>query len=353
MALVAGAICCSAGCPSDGGPQIAPGSDGGVRDGGPPSGGTDGPLNDGGPSGGDASPDGATCDGGPTLIGLGQHVPGPVSVSGGYLYWIDTRSAYARVRRVPTAGGPVTDIADPGFISSSADLWDFPSLTADSARLYWVYDENDMGDQYARIYATPLAGGPVSTVVAVQGSWIVSLVRDGGTLFYSDGNGVWSVPTGGGPPVQLSSEGDGPLAQDSEHLYLAERRGPSLQRITKGGGRPTILAGGLARMPLALAVDEQRIYLVDEDGSLRGMAKNGGPMTVLHAAPAGTRLERGALLVQNGRVYWSSPEGLARVNSDGSGYTLLHADRANALAADATYVYWTSLSGDEIRRICQ
>lgn len=128
----------------------------------------------------------------------------------------------SEIKLVPLAGGA----------SGAAGVLSYPpaaigpgDLVTDGSFLCWADGEG--------IRSMPIGGGPVTTLVAGTGFQHLSVL--GGILYYidGDGNAIFSVPTGGGTPSNVVGEQASPITalyalEVQPRAALAERPGPPI-----------------------------------------------------------------------------------------------------------------------------
>jgi hypothetical protein len=190
-----------------------------------------------------------------------------VTTSDTNLYWLSGRTvdpppgpSVGYLMNLPLAGGTPTTVASDQFAGRG--------VTADSANIYWLANENVM--------MIPVGGGQATTLAGqVNGA---SIASNGGNVYWtcsqSDQPGL-GTPTGsvskvsitGGAPVVLASGLPGPtaIAVDGVYVYWTNAGSSendysdgSVMKIPVGGGTPTVVASSL--FPQAIAVDATSLY---------------------------------------------------------------------------------------------
>jgi hypothetical protein len=291
------------------------------------------------------------------MIAQGRVGAQGIAVDAESVYWIDTLSANAAVRKAPKAGGPVTDLVSPGpFISPPAVVYSDLVLAGD--RLYWAFNQTEIGGTDVMLFSVPTTGGLSVAVLSESiarippppvDPYIRDLIADATHIYYTTGEGLFRVSRAGGMPEPLVREitAGGQLAQDAQYVYVASSERGALLRISKLNSELTGLtpAEGLSPAPTALDVDEMRVYFRDAASRIRSVPKGGGKFTTLYTEPGevplATAITR-TLLVRGGHVYFPSSRGLTRIDTNGGGLTVLHESQPSGLAADDRYIYWTA-----------
>ena len=179
------------------------------------------------------------------------------------------------------------------------------SLAVDDTRAYFGNSGAGHAGQ-ASVGSLPLTGGS-ATALAGDLTGYPSLTLVDGTLYYTLGPAVWSVPTdGSAAPTALFTGGGAGFAaiiSDGARLYLTTgAAGNSVVSMELTGGAPTPLATGEAA-PLRMVTDGARLYWINSgDGTIRAMPVAGGtPVTIAAGtAPLG-------LAVDSTHVYWTEP----------------------------------------------
>lgn len=185
-----------------------------------------------------------------------------LTAAGGRLFW----TAVAVIRTVPVEGGAPRTlvIADSPRTSGPTTV---SSLTSDGERLYWV--------QYGpgEIVSASLDGDDRRFLLWGESS-LARLVCRGARLFWStaplDGVGaIRCLERDGGRPITLATGRKIlAIAVDDAHVYWTDLETGTLQRVAVDGGPTELLASGLGD-PMALALDDDDVYLTSDTYVLR------------------------------------------------------------------------------------
>jgi hypothetical protein len=188
-------------------------------------------------------------------------VLGPVITGGGSLFWIE--GDFVTLDEQPTLFAHIMKLDSPGgggaaraFLPASVEVATASILTADAENLYWLW---------GGIHATPLAGGPSTTVLSSETLAVESMAVAGDRLVWANqmtGGGcvcpgpqtpyapelVESLPlTGGASASLLRLPGDVDpelyVLGDSRFSYIVEAAGAasSIVAIPPSGGAQTTL----------------------------------------------------------------------------------------------------------------
>ena len=232
----------------------------------------------------------------------------------------------------------------------------------------------------ARVASFARASGVQTTIRAVRGHVVgendntYAMTVFGGNVFWSIFNepndaigAMYTVPTSGGTPASMGdSNGSLTLASDGAALYYSRAvnfpRGVS--RMSPDGTNATILSSHLANF---LALGSDTVYFSedpcfgsgDEEGceaepTIYAVPKAGGTTTMVTASAEGLF----TLLQQDGYLYWfllgdaaPNPAPILRVPvTGGEPSTVATSPLIQALAVDATNVYWVDLIGDNLNQ---
>jgi hypothetical protein len=225
-----------------------------------------------------------------------------------FVYWSDPDADKLYV--APNDGS-----APPRELVSSAGA--AVSTALDDQFLYWSsFAATDTSQ--GKVQRVPKAGGVVETLASsVESPSNLRLDADSIYWMTAWGHAVLSMPKAGGAPQQLMTLGPcGPwgLAIDADSAYAScqdydgSKPASSIVRVAKTGGSAVPFATSQS-YPSALTVDASSVYWVEWDGF------NGGEGNVVEAAGGNNGLS------------------LASVHG---------APVLDTLAADGTYVYWTT-----------
>jgi hypothetical protein len=158
----------------------------------------------------------------------------------------------------------------------------------------------------------------------------------------SGDNGIVSQCPPGVSPVSFGGiEGSAnyKIVTDASGVYWTDFKG-SLMKAGPSGKDPAPLANGLSQ-PGSLAVDDDTVYFVEYATALSRIPKAGGSPVVLAQGPID------ALAVDKTHVYFTSTEGVSRVEKAGGAMPelLAEASGASSIVLDDTTVYVT-IAGD-------
>jgi hypothetical protein len=127
----------------------------------------------------------------------------------------------SQIKRIPLAGGPAVVLATRGQANAPSAIGLGADLVTDGSFLCWSDDEG-VGEG---IRSMPIGGGPVTTLAA---SPFYPLSVLGGTLYYIGlgGNGILSVPTRGGTPSTVVGNQPSPITALHVREAQPQRRPP-------------------------------------------------------------------------------------------------------------------------------
>lgn len=151
------------------------------------------------------------------------------------------------------------------------------------------------------------------------------------------------------PPRKLAKlstqEGTVAIAVDDTHAYVTTRRDDSgsIVKVPLAGGAYEVLAA-MQPAPFAIAVDDSGVYFTVRDtGRVHRVGKNGGAVSVVaeqHERANGAE----AIALDATHVYWSAVGGIFRATKSGVAQSaeLLAEDNegADALAVDGGEAFW-------------
>lgn len=304
---------------------------------------------------------------------LAPRVRNPTSAAfaGSDLIWLDARSDNGapcsgvdpRIKRVlnrTTSAGVTQTLATDwacGTQFTSADL------VVLSGNAYWV--TSTTGTYQVR--ATPLAGGPTTTIAAT-GPPIVALVSANGAIYWMENvpgsaqAAIRSVPAGGGPTVTIATgfaSNTNSFAVDATAVYYSVaglgQNADTLLAQPLAGGAPATLATSIMS-PLKLATDGKLVVWTDSIGAppiisshLNAVSVAGGAVSKL----AGFNAMPVDLLLTGGNAIWSSqmgtgsptPDAISSVPLAGGATSTLYqgSDAPRSLFLDASaIVCWTN-----------
>jgi len=147
------------------------------------------------------------------------------------------------------------------------------------------------------------------------------------------------------------------VVADDSHVYYADWRSDTIERIPVGGGASsTVASGNRLILHRALALDSTHVYFGDNDG-IKRVPKGGGAADILAAG-----YDSGKLAADGTHVYWTegSPGGggfirrVSKVPAGGVVDTLASGgalDNPWGIAVDDSQVYWTERGSGKARRM--
>ncbi len=272
----------------------------------------------------------APCDGecidGRCLVTLAQ-VPSPVSLV------IDAVNAY--VSSCPSGdGGTVVSVPlDGGSLRVLASGQGCGAgLAIDSASLYVA------GLNGGDVMSVPLDGG-APTTLASGSDTPIGITLGGASVYWTTAGGaLMTAPIAGGAPAALTSGETymtGPVAGPSDVYWASDNA--LLQKVALDGGSPASVTTLPAATALAIAGTDAYVaggYIVTEaplgGGQAMGLCNAGGAPTF-------------AIAADDASVYFTTYDMVWKVARSGGQATVVASNQGspNALAVDATSVYWT------------
>jgi hypothetical protein len=290
-----------------------------------------------------ASASSSSGHGGGTDVAAGQVLaeqldwPVSIAVDGAAVYWAESEGS--AVKKVPLAGGPVTVLvaACPSF------PW---GLALDAGHVYAALD----GGAILRVAK---AGGPFENVVTLSSDdQLQDLLADATRLYWDYANldrvDVAALPSGATSTLATDEGADGAgLTMDATYVYWAS--GAAIKRAPKTGG-PGVTVVTPAGAPVAIAVDATRAYWL-LDGAVWAAALDGGATIKLASLPNPFFWLGEWLTVDDAGVYvafsatsFSAHDGaVVRIPLAGGAPVVLASGvvRPSAITVDASHVYWT------------
>ncbi len=268
--------------------------------------------------------------------------PWGITVDATTVYWSDPGAK--SVSSIPIAGGTATTLA--------TNLTSPVHLQHDATSLYWGLTS----DVVATI---PLGGGTPVTLQTSNGTILTALAVDATHVFHTEDYTVAAdcsvvvVPKAGGTRVTLASGGawNHPtgLAVNGGTVFWGVTTPGSILSVPVADGATTTLVSGVA--PGALTADASNVYWVDATGAIMKVAQTGGAATTLATIPNAF-----AIAIDSTNVYVSTrpfnqPSTLYKIPIAGGPPVMLASapSMVNAIAVDATSIYWTESTG-AIRR---
>jgi hypothetical protein len=197
------------------------------------------------------------------------------------------------------------------------------------------------GIESGTIMKVPRGGGTL-TALASGADAPIGVASDGANVIWTTmGGNVMKVPIVGGFPTALSSGQKGltrPVV-DAAFAYWGAPNAGTIQKVPLDGGPPTTVTSGLETVT-ALAIARTDVYFAD-GYSLAKAPLGGGPATGV-GLPTGAPV--GAVAVDDANVYFTSWGSIWKIAFAGDQPTRIATDQGepNAIAVDATSVYWTN-----------
>jgi hypothetical protein len=248
------------------------------------------------------------------MLASGLNQPGPLALSGDYLYFANNDPLgagpdSADIVRIPLGGGSPMVLA-----SGQGQVW---AVAADANNVYWTSDGGT-------VQKLAIAGGaPIALASGIDHPG--GLAVDATTVYFGSlyNGDVMKVPIAGGAPTTLFS-GSGAnvpsalgLAVDSTHLYWYANASSQLDAglilsVPIGGGPPTTIATGQIS-GFGIAVDAHDVYWTNDVTLPNGNGGPQGPGTIVKAPLDGGgqpqvvatgQMFPEAIVVDANNVYW-------------------------------------------------
>ena len=192
---------------------------------------------------------------------------GPIWAAAGAIWGTQGNSG---VWSIPVTGGAQTNTFQQPFGSAAC--------VVDSTNIYWLY----LGSP-AVIRTAPLAGGPITTLVAPDAD--------------------------GGPNQQVANTDYQNLAVDGANLYWGNASDKTLRKVSKSGGTPTVLATSPGVGPNSIATDGVYVYWFSQgpNALMKTPVGGGASITLVSGAPVAAAqpgAENPIVAVDATSVYW-------------------------------------------------
>jgi hypothetical protein len=168
---------------------------------------------------------------------------------------------------------------------------------------------------------------------------------------------IMKLPLAGGAPVALASNQvyPGALAVDAGNLYwiTGDVSSSIVMAPADGsdGGAPITLYSSATSAFWSLAFDADYIYWAEFDnGTLMKMGKAAGSQatTVLSGQPGPD-----TIAVDATHIYWTSDDGIMRVEKTGGTPALFAPSYAYRMVLDATHAYWLDPDAGKLRKLAK
>ncbi|GAB4190131.1 MAG: hypothetical protein OHK0022_02720 [Roseiflexaceae bacterium] len=220
------------------------------------------------------------------------------------------------------------------------------TLATTAESVYWV--TSGAGNLINRL---PKAGGDAQTLVTEPGG-VRGIAADTSGLYWTSAGAVRRLPPGGEPAILAGGQSSpGALAIDEESVYWMNQDG-TVNRVSKSGGSSTPLASGQDGLAITLAVDGSDLFWVSR-GVVTRVPKNGGATVAL--AQLDARLTWRLALDGNNIYLAGYPEPnsgategvLLRLPKAGGATEQLYKgpERPLAVAVAGGQVYWSTEAG--------
>ena len=198
----------------------------------------------------------------PTVVAANQYYPYRMAVNGTTLFFTND-STGGNVSSVAKGGGPVTVVA----ASQSSPR----GIAVDATNVYW--------STYQQVESM-LTGGGGLVKVSMAEEFPFALTSDAANLYWYDEymDAVRSAPKTGGSVSTLTTmptshdHGGRAIAVDASFVYFNDRVGNTVQKVSKNGGVPVVVA--TANGPTGIALDQSYVYFTNQgDGTIRRAPK--------------------------------------------------------------------------------
>jgi hypothetical protein len=289
-----------------------------------------------------------------------------VAVDNTNVFWIAPYSALSGVYRAPKGGGAHTQLADIRSLQADGDGGDL-ALDGDSL---FLAEPGDLGIspqvgsvsrvdaperviELARGESLPCRSGGHPRRVTLDGSQVY-WTEDPGRIFFlgSDdpscsierGRVVRTVPKRGGVARTLGRVDSINVVVDSQFIYFT--RGEMLYRMNKSTLAVAPVASGLAVDQPVLHMNGSSIYLGGRGGRVYAVQHRSGAVRVVWDGTGGADSRINALASDATYIYWtaatgsSSTNGIYRAPRNGGPAELRVVGPTGSLAVDAQYLYW-------------
>jgi hypothetical protein len=194
--------------------------------------------------------------------------PQTIAVDSSYVYWSDFG-----VRRIPKAGGAVTEVIAPNIGAANFALDSTTSLASNI--FYWT----DSGYKSA-----PIAGGPTKTILSGASGTIRTFLVDNTNLYDITNNKInprylYSIPLVGGPENNIITVRSGSLTTDGTFLYAIA---DGFSTVSNGVTKISKSAGKVSSAPICVDPNNlatfENVYEITADASnVYAVVSNNGP----------------------------------------------------------------------------
>jgi len=247
---------------------------------------------------------------------------------------------------IPKGGGAPKALASGLFLADH--------IAVDAASVYYSHSKHDAGKVHNILSRVAKSGAAPADMVDGDRS-IEALAVDGTAVFFAAGQAggrIMKLDKAGGVPVELAASQSNPrgmvLDADSVYWISIEASGRTIRKVAKSGGATTDLAS--AGAPTAdehLGIDATGVYYRD-GARLMSVPKAGG-------APAQVTDHVAEFAVDGETVYFTQTNDiylmkLSRTDPKPSAVAYDPGAFPSGISFDATSVYWSSPSDQQIRR---
>ncbi|HEY2748841.1 MAG TPA: hypothetical protein VGL86_29675 [Polyangia bacterium] len=341
VAIVAASAACGGNGASSSGSVGTTSTGGANGSGGATPGGSGGTSGGGGGGGGGAAGGGGSdCPSQATRIASSMNMPGPLAVDATYLYWAEQQGTTAAIERAPLAGGAAQKLTSANLDASAAS-YGVAGLAVDADGVYW----STYADRTSLLWAYPFAAG--TSMRLADTSPIRDLVVDGGIVYFSNADGLWNVHTFGNPIEFMANVPPGALAIDAWHVFVAG--GGVVNRVDRTSGAVTTLADRGLTNDIAVAVDFDTAYVVDDRGGVWGIDAPGALPRSIYGDALVTTSNPWIQLVGS-ELYFTCAGGIQRIPTDGSSVGFVSGGVSNAVV-DGDRVFFSR--DDEVDVVCR
>jgi hypothetical protein len=227
-----------------------------------------------------------TTGGAASVVSPSDGNPEGIVSDGTYLYWADSYSSSALVRRASIATGTVTTVETPP--DGGTNPFNPISIAVDATNVYWGNAGTSLGT--SSVYQANKADGSNPIALATGVDPVYGLTVDATTVYFTAGLGgsVYSVPIGGGVVKTISSTETNPssIVADATSIYWLAQS--TVRKMAKTGGAITTLASYTGNLPALapscgnfkfLVLDANYVYWTDAgtqsgSGSIFRVSKN-------------------------------------------------------------------------------
>jgi hypothetical protein len=238
-----------------------------------------------------------------------------------------------------TSGG--TDTANVKVLASGQTPH---AIATDGHDVYWVNADSVVGS----VASVPVGGGEVRLIATnLSTADADQIALDADSIYFPVDGYVLHAPTnapspivGFSPQYALAPAQTNAVAVDGTSVYWAEAgaQGIAIRSAPRAGGAATTLGSASAgQWRNALAVDDARVYVTPGAALIAEVAKSGGPTTSL-----AVRAE--SLAIDSSYVYFTNAGAgtVSKMPLAGGAPTVLATNQSGPwrIALDATSVYW-------------